>query len=41
LAVFARVRHTETPYDELLAQGVDRFDARAAVGDKVQVVLTR
>lgn len=35
LAVRAHIRHTETPYDELLARGMDREDARAAVLAKV------
>jgi hypothetical protein len=39
LAVLAHVRHTETPYDELLAGGVDRQEARRRVEPLVQVVL--
>ena len=35
LAVAAHVRHTETNYDELLAEGWDRSDARAAVAERV------
>lgn len=39
LAVIAHVRHTETPYDSLLAAGYDRWDARAQVeGTVAQVV---
>jgi hypothetical protein len=41
LAVRAHVRHAHTPYDELLADGVDRADARARVYDRVQDVLAR
>jgi hypothetical protein len=41
LAVRAHVRHAHTPYDELLAEGVDRADARARVYDRVQGVLAR
>jgi hypothetical protein len=33
LAVTAHLRHTETRYDELLAKGYDRGEARAAVGE--------
>ena len=39
LAVLAHVRHTETRYDELLAGGVDRWDARAEVEGAVARVL--
>jgi hypothetical protein len=31
LAVIAHIRHAETPYDELLASGHERWDARAEV----------
>jgi hypothetical protein len=41
LAVIAHVRHVETDYDRLLAEGWDRRDARAGVADKVDRVLTR
>lgn len=41
LAVRAHVRHEHTAYDELLARGVDRADARARVYDGVQDVLAR
>jgi hypothetical protein len=39
LAVVAHVRHTETSYDQLLAQGHDRRDARAEVRGAVDAVL--
>lgn len=39
LAVQAHVRHAETAYDELLARGLDRDDARARVADEVRDVL--
>jgi hypothetical protein len=39
LAVIAHIRHAETDYDELLAQGFDRRDARAQVeGDVARVI---
>jgi hypothetical protein len=41
LAVLAHVRHTETPYDELLASGCDRWEARAQVEGTVARVLSR
>jgi hypothetical protein len=41
LAVRARVRHGYTGYDELLAQGVDRGDARASVRAAVDEVVAR
>jgi hypothetical protein len=41
LAVLAHVRHTETPYDELLASGHDRWEARAQVEGTVVQVLNR
>jgi hypothetical protein len=41
LAVVAHVRHTETPYDELLMMGHDRWDARDIVAEKVDEVLDR
>ncbi len=40
LAVLAHVRHAETRYDELLAGGLDRWDARAEVEDAVKRILT-
>jgi len=39
LAVVAHIRHAETPYDTLLAQGYDRWDARAQVEEQVDRVL--
>lgn len=39
LAVAAAVRHTQTDYDALLAQGLDRSLARARVADRVQAIL--
>jgi len=39
LAVGAAVRHNHTPYDELLASGVDRADARQQISGKVEEVL--
>jgi hypothetical protein len=39
LAVVAHIRHTETPYDSLLAAGADRHDARARVAPLVDAVL--
>jgi hypothetical protein len=39
LAVRAHVRHAHTDYDELLATGVDRADARALVRGRVDDVL--
>jgi hypothetical protein len=39
LAVIAHIRHTETEYDELLARGHDRSDARARVRGFVEVTL--
>lgn len=41
LAVRAHVRHRHTPYDELLAQGVQRSDARAVVRGAVDEVVER
>lgn len=41
LAVVAHVRHEETPYDELLVQGVERRDARDRVRENVDRVLSR
>jgi len=38
-AVIAAIRHRHTKYDELLAHGADREDARAAVADKVDELL--
>jgi hypothetical protein len=39
LAVIAHLRHVETAYDELLAAGRDRHDARRAVAEQVRIVL--
>lgn len=41
IAVIAHVRHRETKYDELLAGGYDRWEARAAVEKAVRRVLQR
>jgi hypothetical protein len=41
LAVRARVRHNHTEYDQLLAAGWDRHDARHAVRSRVEEVLER
>ena len=41
LAVTAHVRHAETHYDALLAQGYDRWDARAQVEGGVSRVLSQ
>lgn len=41
LAVRAHIRHAETDYDMLLAQGNDRYDARLHVEDKVLNVISK
>ena len=41
LAVRAHVRHEHTAYDDLLANGRERWDARAEVQDRVDAVLAR
>ena len=41
LAVRAHVRHTHTRYDELLANGWDRLDARAEVNTDVDHILDK
>jgi hypothetical protein len=41
LAVRAHIRHAHTPYDHLLARGVDRSDARRDVASEVEAVLRR
>jgi hypothetical protein len=41
LAVIAHVRHRETKYDELLAKGHERREARAAVEEAVDRVLRK
>lgn len=40
-AVIAHIRHRETKYDEFLASGCDRWEARAAVEEAVRRVLKR
>jgi hypothetical protein len=39
LAVIAHIRHTETKYDDLLARGYGRWEARAKVEERVRDVL--
>ncbi len=41
LAMMAHVRHRESKYDELLARGYDRWEARVAVEGAVRGVLQR
>jgi hypothetical protein len=41
LAVIAHIRHVETDYDRLLAQGFDRSEARDEVAGAVARVLSR
>ena len=41
LAVVAHIRHTETEYDKLLMRGVDRYDARRIISDKINQVLEK
>jgi len=41
MAVIAHVRHAETDYDELLAQGFDRWDARAQVEEDIAQVMAK
>ncbi len=41
LAVIAHVRHAETKYDELLARGFERHDAREHVEEAIDRVLSR
>jgi hypothetical protein len=41
LAVGAAVRHNHTPYDELLASGVDRADARQQIAGQVEEMLAK
>jgi hypothetical protein len=38
-AVIAHIRHAETEYDELLAQGYERYDAREMVSSAIDEVL--
>jgi len=40
LAVIAHIRHSETNYDELLNSGYERWEAREAVADRVDEVLS-
>lgn len=40
LAVIAHIRHTETAYDTLLAQGCDYREARAQVAEIIERILT-
>ncbi len=39
LAVIAHIRHTQTNYDELLAKGYERAEARSIVNDRIDKVL--
>ena len=41
LAVIAHVRHTQTQYDEFLAKGYEREEAREQVEEQVMNVLGR
>jgi hypothetical protein len=41
LAVTAHIRHAETDYDKLLAQGIERWEARQSVAGAVQDVVER
>ncbi len=41
MAVIAHIRHRETEYDTLLAQGYERYDARAAVRGEVDSVFVK
>ena len=41
LAVIAHIRHAETDYDDLLAQDLDRWDARAQVEEEVAQVIAK
>jgi len=38
LAVVAHIRHAETSYDDLLSEGMDRFQARDEIKDQIQNV---
>ena len=40
LAVIAHIRHAHTNYDQLLADGTDRLDARVQVWEKIGRVLS-
>jgi hypothetical protein len=39
--VIAHIRHAETNYDEFLAQGMERREARGEVQDEIDQVLAR
>ena len=41
LAVIAHIRHRETNYDDLLGKGWERSDARSAVAERIDEVLSR
>ena len=41
LAVIAHIRHAETNYDEFVAQGMERREARSEVQDEIDQVLAR
>jgi len=41
LAVRAHIRHEHTPYDELLMQGVNRYEAREQIASAIDQVLRR
>ena len=41
LAVIAHIRHVETQYDQLLAKGYDRWEARGMVKEEVERILTK
>jgi hypothetical protein len=41
LAVIAHVRHTETGYDALLAEGTDRHEARMLIQDEINHVVEK
>lgn len=41
LAVLAHIRHTETEYDRLLTQGMDRHEARSRVAGPVDLTVRR
>lgn len=41
LAVIAHIRHAETKYDELLARGLERHEAREQVEEAIDGVLSR
>ena len=40
-AVIAHIRHTETGYDNLLAQGMDRAVARLQMQDSIEGILEK